>query len=113
MSISGPALLAALGEHRLLDDAQVRKLELDFPGRVPGAAALPADLQARGLLTALQADYLLAGRGHELTLGPYVLLERLGEGGMGQVFKVKHRILQAVRAIKLIHPDCVTNRQAV
>src|SRR5439155_116967 len=38
-------------------------------------------------------------------LGPYELLEPLGAGGMGQVFKARHRILKRIDAVKCIHPD--------
>ena len=44
----------------------------------------------RGWLTEYQAYQVLKGRGKELVLGPFRLLDRLGEGGMGQVFKAVH-----------------------
>jgi serine/threonine protein kinase len=36
-------------------------------------------------------------------LGQYALLEPLGEGGMGQVFKARHRLMDRIVAIKVIH----------
>jgi tRNA A-37 threonylcarbamoyl transferase component Bud32 len=36
-------------------------------------------------------------------LGQYVLMEPLGEGGMGQVFKARHRLMDRIVAIKVIH----------
>src|SRR5262249_9951948 len=39
-----------------------------------------------------------------LQVGPYQLLEQLGQGGMGQVFKARHGRLGKLVALKLIHP---------
>jgi serine/threonine-protein kinase len=38
-------------------------------------------------------------------LGQYVLEERIGAGGMGEVWRARHRMLIRPAAIKLIHPE--------
>lgn len=36
--------------------------------------------------------------------GKYEVLEKLHEGGMGAVYKVRHRLLDEVRVIKVMRP---------
>ena len=42
---------------------------------------------------------------HAREIGSYELMERIGEGGMGEVWQAKHRLLARPAAIKLIRTD--------
>jgi len=42
---------------------------------------------------------------HAREIGSYELLERIGQGGMGEVWRAKHRLLARPAAIKLIRAD--------
>ncbi|MFO0877216.1 MAG: serine/threonine-protein kinase [Gemmataceae bacterium] len=64
-------------------------------------------------LTAFQANQLLQGKGDQLVVGPYILLERIGEGGMGEVFKGRHRRLHRLAAIKVIARKRLQNQVAL
>lgn len=41
--------------------------------------------------------------------GKYEILEKMGEGGMGAVYKVRHRLLEEVRVIKVMRPQLATD----
>jgi serine/threonine-protein kinase len=67
--------------------------------------AVLTELHRRGKLTRLQAIQIGRDRGHHLLVGSYLLLERLGAGGMGRVFLAKHRQLHRLVALKLVRLD--------
>jgi serine/threonine protein kinase len=50
--------------------------------------------------------------GGNLLDGKYEIVERLGAGGMGQVFKATHKYLGATRVIKVVHPQISDNKDA-
>jgi serine/threonine-protein kinase len=47
-----------------------------------------------------------------VVIGQYRLLERIGSGGMGQVFKAVHPTMQRVVAVKIMAPDLVEDPRA-
>ncbi|MBS0205156.1 MAG: response regulator [Planctomycetes bacterium] len=65
-------------------------------------------LTGRGRLTEFQRRRVAEGRSGELVFGNYVILNRIGEGGMGQVFKALHRRMKRVVAVKVIHRKLAT-----
>jgi serine/threonine protein kinase len=67
----------------------------------PADEALAAKLVEQGRINRWQADQLLIGQAR-WTLGPYRILDQLGQGGMGQVFKAEHTIMRRVVAIKVL-----------
>lgn len=70
------------------------------------------DLAIGGRLTAYQAEEVSAGRSDALVLNNYVLLEPIGAGGMGRVFKAYHRRMKRVVALKLLAPDLLRSEAA-
>ena len=54
------------------------------------------------LLTKFQADRLAAGKYKGFVLGSYTILDRLGAGGMGQVFLAEHAAMRRFVALKVL-----------
>jgi CheY-like chemotaxis protein/tRNA A-37 threonylcarbamoyl transferase component Bud32 len=69
---------------------------------LPTVAAVAEQLINTGKLTAYQAKALVAGKVKELLLGNYEVLDRLGAGGMGTVFKARHRRMKRLVALKVL-----------
>src|SRR5262249_29615095 len=106
------SLIDTLRGSRLLTAEQVRDISQGQNGYTD-PRALARELLKRGWLTPYQVNQLFQGHGRELVLGQYVLQERLGEGGMGHVFKARHLGLDKVVALKVIRKDRLTNAEAV
>jgi WD40 repeat protein/serine/threonine protein kinase len=78
----------------------------------PSVSELAKRLVERGLVTSWQAEKLLQGK-KAFFLGRYKLLDCIGTGGMGAVFKAVHCELGRIVAIKMLSAEVMKNRQAV
>ncbi len=77
----------------------------------PNAKQLADRLVETGKLNYWQAKQLLDGQ-TKFTLGPYRIIDSIGQGGMGQVFKAEHKVLGRVVAIKVL-PRAKSTPEAV
>jgi serine/threonine protein kinase len=105
-------LFDVLKSHRLLDGPELDELTR-LARIVNEPRSLARQAVARNWLTPFQVNQLFLDRASELVLGQYLLLERLGEGAMGQVFKVRHRLLHWIAALKVIRRRYVSNDDVV
>ncbi len=113
MAVASAAdLVAALRQHHLLEPGQLAELDGLIPV-FPDPRVLAGELIKRNWLTAYQANQLLTGHAQELLLGSYVLRERLGEGGMGAVFKARNWKMGTIVALKLIRKERLTNPDSI
>jgi serine/threonine-protein kinase len=112
-AVSTPALVDALRRSPLLTSTQQGELVQSLQGQFPDARLLARQLLARGWLTSYQINQLFQGRGSDLVLGPYVLRERLGEGGTGRVFTARHQHMNRIVAVKIIRPELVSDAEVV
>jgi len=87
-----PLLLAAV-EH-------LRAEQGDAAGEIEDDQ-LAGYLIEQGQLNLWQAEQLKAGR-TKFNLGPYHIIDSIGQGGMGQVFKAEHSLMGRVVAIKVL-----------
>ncbi len=114
MSIPSTAeLIRLLRAGHLLTPAQLDEAAGPLAAQHPEPRELARELVARGWLTPYQVNQMFLGRAAELLLGSYVLLERLGEGGMGQVFKARHWKMGTVVALKLIRKERLASAATV
>jgi WD40 repeat protein/serine/threonine protein kinase len=114
MPIDSVATLVRLVEQYGLIDPQHRpeftRVAATAP---PDVRAFARDLLQRGWLTAYQINQLFQDNAASLVLGSYVVLERLGSGGMGQVLKARHQKLGRIVALKIILKERLNNPKVV
>jgi serine/threonine-protein kinase len=110
--VSAAELLQAIQSISLLDATQLSEGDV-LVTRIADAKALAKDLITRGWLTPYQVNQIFQGREADLLLGQYILLERLGEGRTGQVFKARHVKMPRIVAINVIRKERLDNADAV
>jgi serine/threonine-protein kinase len=106
------ALAATIRDLHLLTPEQLHELD-QLADRYPTVEPLVRLLQAKGWLTNYQLQHIRQGKGKQLFLGPYVLLERLGAGGTGEVYKAQEHSPDRLVALKLFRPDQVDDSLGV
>jgi serine/threonine-protein kinase len=103
--------LTNLRQSGLLTPEQLEAVAGKLPETHRGRLVARALVEA-GLLTKFQAEMLLAGRTGGFVLGQYRILDQLGQGGMGRVFKAVHATMNRVVALKVLAPQLVDTDKA-
>lgn len=90
----------------LVSVEQLDQVEAALRAEKGHAAAVDDELRAArmvelSILTNYQAEQLKAGR-TKLNLGPYIITDWIGQGGMGQVFKAVHKMMGRECAVKVL-----------
>src|SRR5712692_8549790 len=97
-SIDRDTFLGNVLRSGLLSDADLAGVSERLPETERGRIVARA-LVELGVLTRFQAERLLAGRTAGFLLGQYRILDQLGRGGMGRVFKALHLTMGRVVAL--------------
>jgi eukaryotic-like serine/threonine-protein kinase len=88
-------------EQKLTAYLQRRQLTRGLPAE---AREFADELVRDGIVTYFQAEQFLLGKWRGFTIGKFKLLERVGVGGMGQVFLCEHMFMRRRVAVKVLPP---------
>lgn len=97
--------LKNLAESGLLSNDDLRALRDRWSERdgTEDAKPLADDLVENDKLTPYQAEIIYQGRQHELLIGRnYIIEDLIGRGGMGKVFRARHRRMRRTVALKVL-----------
>ena len=99
---SAESLIQSLRTSGLYAPPAFETLAAELAGLGTDPQVLIRHLVDRGHVTAYQLRKVVNGRASELFLGPYVISDKLGEGGMGKVFRARHLRQDREVALKVV-----------
>jgi serine/threonine-protein kinase len=115
MAITVQQFIERLTQSGLMSAAELAAFHDSLPPaeRPRDVKALVAALYRAGKLTKYQAQAVYDGKTKGLVFGEYVVLDKLGEGGMGVVLKAQHRRMKRTVAVKMIAEKSLGSPDAV
>jgi serine/threonine protein kinase len=103
--------LAILQRMQVLTPREAKDISSELGPHFTDPHALARYLVGVNWLTAYQVRLLFSDRWDELRIGPYLILDRLGEGGVSEVFKAWDTVTGRIVALKVLHQH-LTDRAA-
>ena len=110
-----PDLLPLIRRSGILSDRQFEEV----CGKILGgeyprdSSGLAERLVADQVLTEFQAARLLRNKANGFVVGRYIVLDRLGEGNKGRVFKAQHKLMGRLVALKIIAPQIASRASSI
>ncbi len=98
---------SAIRESGLYTPDQLKAAEAALSGGAQSAADKLLELR---VLTNYQYRKIRAGRANDLLFGPYLILDKIGEGGMGKVYRAVQQRVGRLVALKTIRPHLMANK---
>jgi serine/threonine-protein kinase len=115
MALAVEEFLARLSESGVATEEEIQSWIATIPEseRPNSGDDLARALVSRRVLTEFQSQTIVEPGEHPLVLGQYVLLDRIGQGGTGTVYRALHRHMQREVAIKLLHSELAESPEAL
>lgn len=114
MAVSVEQLVSQLAHGGIVSVEDSNTIQRGLPAdQKEDAETFIRELVVRKKLTEFQAETIRQGKLKSLVLGNYVILEKLGQGGMAQVFKAQHRRMKRLVALKELPPAVAKDPLAV
>lgn len=108
--------LQHLTESGLFSDFELRALleRQAAADRSEDARELRDELVRKELLTPYQAEAIYQGHPQRLVIGDnYIIQDLIGSGGMGMVFRAKHRLMKKEVALKVLTSSAMNDEEAI
>src|SRR5262249_23454900 len=103
------ALIRTLHDSNLFAPEQLLAVVRELAQYEQNLQAVLKHLVERKHLTMYQLRKVVHGKTDELFLGPYTIVDKLGEGGMGRVYRARHVRVGREVALKIIRPNLLSN----
>ena len=115
MPISLDEFLKSLTETGILPTQELTSIVSSLPDDRAGVDVekLAQELVRQQKLTRFQASVIFRRQSRGLRIGDYIVLDKIGSGGMGQVFKAENRKTHELVALKLLRASFSKSEKAV
>jgi eukaryotic-like serine/threonine-protein kinase len=109
------AFIETLANSGLMTHADVQTFLTTLPAdkRPADAETFAREMFKQGKLTKFQAQAVFQGKTRGLVVGNYVVLDKLGQGGMGEVYKARHKRMDRIVAIKMLPSSATRSAEAI